>query len=105
MVLATRFITFDTGHLIVLQHLPHKPTRDYGPFTTWATERSRPIPSIVWDSQVTRILRMGDLKEVHLLNYRMIEHLDDPDETLVEVYMIFGQINHDYVPVVHDEVI
>ena len=31
-ILATRFISFTEGSLIVLQYLPHKPLRDYGPF-------------------------------------------------------------------------
>ena len=31
-VLATRFISFTEGSLVVLQYLPLKPVRDYGPF-------------------------------------------------------------------------
>ena len=33
-VLATRFITFSEGSLVVLQYLPHKPIRNYGLFST-----------------------------------------------------------------------
>ena len=31
-ILATRFITFSEGSVVVLQYLPHKPIRDYGLF-------------------------------------------------------------------------
>ena len=31
-ILATRFISFSEGSIIVLQYLPHKPVRDYGVF-------------------------------------------------------------------------
>ena len=49
-VLATRYMTFEEGQLLVLQHLPHRPIRDYQAFKPQATERARPLPPLQWDS-------------------------------------------------------
>lgn len=45
------------------------------------------------------------MKEVHLLNYNLIASLDDPDENLVSILLVFAEINHDHVDIVRDEVI
>jgi len=37
------------------------------------------------------------------MNYRMIEGLEDPDEDLVTVSMLFAEINHDIVPITLNE--
>ena len=49
-VLATRFVTFHEGSCIVLQYLPLKPMRDYGPFKPPADEAAKPLPVVQWDS-------------------------------------------------------
>ena len=45
-VLATRYMTFEEEQLLVLQHLPHRPIRDYQAFKPQATERARPLPPL-----------------------------------------------------------
>ena len=32
-ILATRFLSFEEGSIVILAYIPHKPERDYGPFT------------------------------------------------------------------------
>ena len=48
-----------------------------------------------WDSQVTMTYKLVDLRSIHLLNYRLIESLDDPDENLITVVLTFAPLNHE----------
>ena len=99
-MLATRFLSFNEGCLLLLQYLPHKPTREYATFTEGpAHEKSRPIPEIVWDSMTIEAQRLNSLKEIHLLNYRVIAEIEEPEETLVSVALMFADVNHDFVPI------
>jgi len=61
-ILATRFITFDEGCLLILRYLPHKPLRDYGAFSCNKNERARPIPEIQWDCSIVEAYRLCHLK-------------------------------------------
>ena len=99
-VLATRFIAFEAGCTIVLQYLPTRPSRDFGPFTSMPNEKARPIPDIQWDSQILQAYRLESLKQIHLVNYQLIEQLDDPDENLVTIRMTFAEPEIDHVPIV-----
>ena len=38
--------------------------------------------------------KLEDLREIHLLNYRLIESLDDPEENLITVALTFAPLNH-----------
>ena len=49
-VLATRFLAFDEACVIVMQHLPLKPYRNYSSFKSVLGESTRPLPQIQWDS-------------------------------------------------------
>ena len=103
--MATRFISFNESCLLVLHYMPFKPTREYGPFASTPNERARPIPGIKWDCQITSAQRVDRLVEVQLLNYKLIESLEDPEESLVAVAMVFADMNIDRVPLVVDGVI
>lgn len=98
-MLATRFVTFHEGSCIVLQYLPLKPLRQYGPFRPPLVEGSKPLPIVQWDSQVVWSRRTNNLREVKLLNYRMVSEMDDPDDSLIEVRMTFSDIIFEVVPI------
>ena len=49
-ILATRFLSFEEGSLLVLQYLPNKPIRDYGPFKPQKEENAKPLPAVQWDA-------------------------------------------------------
>lgn len=58
-VLATRYISFDEELLLVLQHLPHRPTRNYEAFKPKNNElRARALPTLQWDCQVTMAFKV-----------------------------------------------
>ena len=102
-VLATRFVTFHEGSCMVLHYLPQKPLRQYGPFKAPQVEGSKPLPIVQWDSQVVWTRRINNLREVKLLNYRMVSEMDDPDDSLIEVKMTFSDIAFQVVPITeHD---
>ena len=103
--MATRFIAFDQGCLLTLQYLNDKPLRDYGQFNTHPNDTSRPIPSVQWDSQVTNAYRLLNIREIHMLNYKLIEALPNSEENLVTVLIIFAEVNYDHVPIVVEDVI
>ena len=84
-VLATRFISFAEGSIVVLQYLPLKPMRDYGPFTSLQQENAKPLPTLSWDSQIVYTNRVNNLRQVNLLNYEMISQMEEPEDSLVEV--------------------
>ena len=42
------------------------------------------------------------MKEIHLLNYRVIAECDEPEETLVSVALMFAEVNHDYVAITEE---
>ena len=102
-VLATRFITFEEGSVIVLQYLPLKPLRDYGAFKPPADETGKPLPVVQWDSQVVWSDRIINLRQVNLLNYEMVSQMDDPEDSLIEVQMVFSEIAFDVVPVTRQD--
>ena len=83
--------------------MPDKPHRYYGPFAPRQGERARPIPDIQWDSQVIATFDLHTLKQVRLLNWKMLEEMEDPDENLASVQLVFGAINYDYVEMVDEE--
>ena len=89
-VIATRFIAFDEGHIVILQNLPTKPRRDYGPFTCKPNERSKPIPVVQWDSQITFARPIEALSEIQIVNFNLISSLEDPDENLVMIVLNFA---------------
>ena len=86
-----------------MQYLPDKPHRFYGPFAPRPGERARPIPDIQWDTQVIANFDLHKLKQVRLLNWKTLEEMEDPDETLASVQLVFGAINYDYVDMVDEE--
>ena len=45
-VLATRFVSFIEGNVVVLQYLPHKPMREYGPFKYKEGHPGKPLPVV-----------------------------------------------------------
>ena len=71
-VLVTRFIAFEAGCTLVLQYLPQRPVRHYGPFTSRPGEVARPIPDVQWDSKILQAYRIEDLKRVILHDYKLI---------------------------------
>ena len=88
---------------MVLHYLPQKPLRQYGPFKAPQVEGSKPLPIVQWDSQVVWTRRINNLREVKLLNYRMVSEMDDPDDSLIEVKMTFSDIAFQVVPITeHD---
>lgn len=87
----------------MLQYLPQVVERNYAMFSVQPGENGKPLPQVLWDSQITNAQRLSNLKEIHLMNYRMIEGLEDPDEDLVTVSMLFAEINHDIVPITLNE--
>ena len=52
---------------------------------------------------VTNAYRLANIREVHLLNYKLIETMPNRDESMVTVLCIFAEVNHDYVPIVVDD--
>ena len=72
-------------------------------FSVTPGENGKPLPQILWDSQITNAQRLSNLKEIHLINYRLIEGLAEPDEDLVTVSLLFAEVNHDIVPVTVNE--
>ena len=70
-----------------------KPLRDYGKFICGPDERSRPIPAMRWDSKVTYVRSIEYLKEIHIVNFNLISSLEDPDENLVSIVLIFRHQN------------
>ena len=105
MVLATRFLAFDEGCLLTMQYLRDKPHRSYCEFNSHPNDTSRPIPSVQWDSQVTAAYRITNLREIHLLNYKLIQGLPDAEERMATILLIFADVNHDHVAIVKDDVI
>ena len=105
MVLATRFLAFDEGCLLMMQYLHNRPIRDYCEFNLHPADTSRPIPSVQWDSQVTNAYRINNLREIHLLNYKLIQGLPDAEENLCTILLIFAEVNYDHVSVVKNDVI
>jgi len=79
--------------------LPHKPLRDYGPFRPQANENAKPLPNVQWDSQFVYTNRVNNLRQVNLLNYEMISQMDEPEDTLVEVQLVFSDISFEVVPI------
>lgn len=61
-ILATRFLSFDEGVLLITRYLPHKPLRNYGNFSSNPNERSRPIPETMWDAMAVNIYPVKNLK-------------------------------------------
>ena len=59
MILATRFIAFEHGCMLILLYIRDKPLRDYGIFNSHPNDTSRPIPSIQWDSMVTNTYQLN----------------------------------------------
>ena len=39
--------------------------------------------------------QLEDLRSINLVNYRLIESLDDPDENLITVILTFAQLDHE----------
>ena len=102
-MLATRFITFHEGSFVVMQYLPQKPLRNYGPFKPPNDEAGKPLPVVQWDSQVVWTSRIINLRQVSLLNYKMVSAMDDPEDAMIEVRLTFSEISFDVVPVTsHD---
>ena len=75
MVLATRFVAFEEDCMLTMIYLKDKPIRDYGEFNSHPNDTSRPIPSVQWDAMVTNAYRLTNVREVHLLNYKLIQSL------------------------------
>jgi len=70
-----------------------KPLRDYGKFTAKPDERSRPIPIMRWDAKVTFVRSIEYLKEIQIVNFNLISSLEDPDENLVTIVLIFRNLS------------
>jgi len=52
---------------------------------------------------VTNAYRLNTMREIHLLNYRTCERLQEPDESMVTVLLIFAEVNYDHVPIVEED--
>ena len=103
MVLATRFVAFEESCMLTMLYLRNKPLRNYAEFNSHPADTSRPIPSVQWDSMVTNAYRLANIREVHLLNFKLIENMENRDESMVTVLCIFAEVNHDYVPIVLED--
>lgn len=85
----------------MLEYLPLRPERDYHAFKHMPNERTRPLPTVQWDSRITQAYKLENLKEIHLFDYKKVQNSDDSDEDdLVTVVLIFVELNFDVVPIV-----
>ena len=89
--------------MIVLLYIKDKPIRDYGVFNSHPNDTSRPIPSIQWDSMITNVYRLSQIREVHLVNYKLINNMPHASDNMVTVLMLFAEVNHDVVDIVVED--
>ena len=90
----------------MLEYLPQRPERDYDTFKSTPNERTRPLPTVQWDSRITEAHKLENLKEIHFIDYLKVQNSEDSDDDdLVTVVLIFIEINFDVVPIVaNDEI-
>ena len=48
--------------------------------------------------------RLENLRQISMLNYRLIESLENPDENLITVALIFAELDHTNQPGITDVV-
>ena len=101
--MTTRFLAFEQGMVLIMLYIEEKPLRDYGAFNSHPNDTSRPIPAIQWDSMVTQTYNLSCIREVHLVNYKLISSMPHVGDDLVTVLMIFADVNHDHVDVVVED--
>ena len=79
-IVEPRYLAFENGYFMMLKYLSDMPLRDYGVFDSNSTASSnqgqknaaslvKALPEIQWDSEVTYMRQVFDLRRVVLANY------------------------------------